>query len=77
VWRPQTPAFEVPYAPAIVELDEGYFMITNVIGCDPGDLFSGMRVVVQFHPAGGGILLPYFRPADAAVGEDGQGRDRG
>src|SRR5437870_2843830 len=32
VWRPQTPAFTVPYAPAIVEIDEGFHLVTAVIG---------------------------------------------
>ena len=26
VWRPQTPAFEVPYVPLVVEMEEGWFM---------------------------------------------------
>src|SRR6478736_3949637 len=52
VWRPQTPAFEVPYAPAIVALDEGYQMVSNIIGCDTEDLAVGMRVEVEFHPIG-------------------------
>jgi uncharacterized OB-fold protein len=62
VWRPQTPAFEVPYVPAIIDVDEGYQMIANVIGCEPTDIFARMRVAVEFHPIGGNIWLPYFRP---------------
>jgi uncharacterized OB-fold protein len=63
VWRPQQPAFVVPYAPAIVDLDEGYQMLANVVGCDVGDLAVGMRVAVEFHPVADGYVLPYFRPA--------------
>jgi uncharacterized OB-fold protein len=62
VWRPQTPAFAVPYVAAIVDLDEGYQMLANVIGCEPEDVAVGLRVVVEFHPIGGGFVLPYFRP---------------
>ena len=62
VWRPQHPTFVVPYAPAIVELDEGWFHIGAVIGCEPEDLKAGMPLAVEFHPASDDITLPYFRP---------------
>ena len=62
VWRPQHPRFAVPYAPAVVELDEGYFMMSAVIGCRPEDLHAGLRLAVEFHPASDEITLPYFRP---------------
>jgi uncharacterized protein len=63
VWRPPDPAFRVPYAPAVIELDEGFFMISAVIGCEPGDLDAGMSLDVEFHPVSDELALPYFRPA--------------
>ena len=63
VWRPQHPSFPVPYAPAIVELDEGFRMMSSIIGCEPEDLTADMAVAVAFHPASDDITLPYFRPA--------------
>ncbi|MCW2661001.1 MAG: hypothetical protein JWP83_2153 [Mycobacterium sp.] len=60
VHRPVTAEFEPPYAPAIVTLDEGYQMLTNVVGVAPGDLAIGMRVRVQFHAVGTDVTLPYF-----------------
>ena len=33
VWRPQTPAFVVPYAPIIVEMDEGWQILSCLMGC--------------------------------------------
>jgi hypothetical protein len=62
VWRPQQPAFVVPYAPAIIDLDEGYQMLANLIGCTVDDLAVGARVAVEFHPVSDGFVLPYFRP---------------
>lgn len=62
VWRPQHPSFEVPYAPAIVAMDEGWWHIAAVVGCAPEDLTAGMRLAVEFHPASDGITLPYYRP---------------
>ena len=64
VWRPQHPTFQVPYAPAIVELDEGFWLMTAIVGCEPDELRAGMRLAVEFHPASDDVTLPYFRPAD-------------
>lgn len=63
VWRPQHPRFRTPYAPAIVELDEGYFMMSAMVGCRPEDLHAGLRVEVEFHEVAPELNLPYFRPA--------------
>ncbi|OBG91336.1 hypothetical protein A9X05_11685 [Mycobacterium sp. E3298] len=60
VHRPVTAEFEPPYAPAIVALDEGYQMLTNVVGVPPEELRIGMRVRVQFHAVGPDVTLPYF-----------------
>jgi uncharacterized OB-fold protein len=62
VWRPQHPLFQVPYAPAIVEVEEGWYHIAAVIGCEADELAAGMPLAVEFHPASDDITLPYFRP---------------
>ena len=62
VWRPQHPSFNVPYVPAIVTLDEDFWMMSAIVGCSTDELHADMRVAVEFHPAGDGINLPYFRP---------------
>lgn len=62
VHRPQHPAFEVPYAPAVVELDEGFFMLSAVVGCRPEDLADGLALEVEFHPVDEEITLPFFHP---------------
>ncbi|MHA7651477.1 Zn-ribbon domain-containing OB-fold protein [Mycobacterium sp. ML4] len=63
VYRPVTADFESPYAPAVVTLDEGYQMLTNIIGVAPVELSVGMRVRVEFHTAGTDLTLPYFTKA--------------
>jgi uncharacterized OB-fold protein len=63
VWRPVTPAFATPYAPAIVDVDEGYQMMTNLIGIAPDQFAVGLPVQVAFHRAGSDLTLPYFEPA--------------
>jgi uncharacterized OB-fold protein len=61
VWRPVTPAFATPYAPAIVRLDEGYDMVTNVINTTVEQLAVDLQVSVVFRRVGE-IHLPYFEP---------------
>jgi uncharacterized protein len=63
VHRAATPVFETPYAPAIVTLDEGYQMLTNVIGTTTDDLRVGLPVQVDFQVVADNLWLPYFRPA--------------
>jgi uncharacterized OB-fold protein len=52
----------VPYVVAIVDLDEGPRMETNIVGCPLDELRVGMRVTVAFEDEGE-IVLPRFRPA--------------
>ena len=56
VWRPQTPAFTVPYAAVIVDMDEGWQMLSNLIGCEHDAVHVGMPVEVEFHPIHDGDL---------------------
>jgi uncharacterized protein len=68
VWHPPNPSFRVPYAPAVVHLDEDVFMMSAVVGCEPAALHEGMRLTVEFHPASSEIVLPYFTPLDERTG---------
>ena len=52
-----------PYVIAIVELDEGPHVTTNIVDCDPDDVSIGMPVEVRFADEVDGIALPLFRPA--------------
>ncbi len=55
-----------PYCVALVDLVEGVRMLTNVVGCPPGDVHSGMAVSVTWEQLGDGRQLPLFRPATGA-----------
>jgi uncharacterized OB-fold protein len=63
--RATHPAFadRVPYVIAIVELDEGPRMTTNVVGCAPDDVKIGMRVRATFEDMDDDIALVNFEPA--------------
>ena len=54
-----------PYAVAYVDLDEGFRILTNVVGvADPvTDVKIGQRVTVAWEDQESGIALPLFAPA--------------
>ena len=58
------PAFEseVPYAVAIVELDEGPRLLANIVGTRPEDIRCDMRVRVTFEERGE-QTIPQFKIA--------------
>jgi uncharacterized OB-fold protein len=62
VWRPQTQEFVVPYSPVVVELSEGWQMLSNITGCEHDAVYIGMPVEVWFHPLSESVKIPYFRP---------------
>ncbi|MBV1878607.1 MAG: OB-fold domain-containing protein [Pseudomonadales bacterium] len=59
------PAFDGPYSIAVVELEEGPRMMTNIVNCDqtPEALQLDMPVEVLFEELSDDISLPYFQPA--------------
>jgi len=65
VQRAPSPAFEaeVPYVVAIIALDEGPHLMSNVVGVDPKTVRIGQRVKVQFREAAEGVRVPVFAPA--------------
>ncbi len=54
---------DVPYVVAIIDLDEGVRMMSNIVGCDPETVRCDMRVEVVFERATDAFTLPKFRPA--------------
>ncbi|MGH7932661.1 MAG: Zn-ribbon domain-containing OB-fold protein [Candidatus Binataceae bacterium] len=64
VRRPVSPAFadEVPYVIALVTLEEGPTMMTNIIGCSPETIEIGMPVKVTFERWTEEISIPKFQP---------------
>ncbi|WP_420489122.1 Zn-ribbon domain-containing OB-fold protein [Neobacillus vireti] len=55
---------EAPYVIALIELDEGPTMMSNVIKCDPGSVEIGMQVEVVFEDWSVEISIPNFRPVN-------------
>ncbi|WP_085993245.1 Zn-ribbon domain-containing OB-fold protein [Oceanobacillus senegalensis] len=53
---------EEPYILAIIELDEGVTMLSNIIGCSTEEVKAGMRVEVVFEEWSNDISIPKFCP---------------
>lgn len=66
VVRALHPAFgdATPYAPVIVEMDEGVRVLTRVLDCAADQLRMDMPVAVEFVAASDSVRLPYFRRRD-------------
>lgn len=62
--QPQHPAFndDVPYVLAIIELDEGVRMNSNIINVNPSDVKVGQRVEVVWDDVTEEFTLPKFQP---------------
>ena len=58
------PGFTPPYAIAVVELDEGPRMMSNIVDCPqtPEALELDMKLEVAFEKLDDNITLPLFRP---------------
>jgi len=54
---------DVPYIYAIIELDEGVRMISNVTNIDPLKVKIGMRVKVTFEDVTDEVSIPKFEPS--------------
>ena len=58
-------AQDVPYAVAVIELDEGPRMYSNVIGIAPDKLVCDMKVEIVYERITDAITLPKFKPVAA------------
>ena len=63
------PAFakEVPYVVALVELDEGPRLLTNIVGVPPQQVACDMPVQVTFDDYDEGVAVPKFKPLKAGT----------
>jgi hypothetical protein len=57
---------DVPYVIAIIDLQEGLRMLSNVIGIPPDQVRVGMPVEVVFEQVTEEVTLPKFRPLGSA-----------
>ncbi|MEI9992005.1 MAG: Zn-ribbon domain-containing OB-fold protein [Rhizomicrobium sp.] len=58
-------ASDVPYVVAIIELDEGVRIVSNIVECDPSDVRAETPVRVIFRDVTDSVTLPLFVPASS------------
>ena len=56
---------DIPYVVAVIRLDEGVQMLSNVVGCELSQLRCDMPVEVTFEKLNDEFTLPKFRPTAA------------
>lgn len=56
-------AADLPYVVALVRLQEGPTLMSNITDCDPESVRTGMPVEVVFESRTEEITLPQFRPS--------------
>jgi len=61
-------AAEVPYVVALIQLEEGPKMMSNLVHCEPDSVEIGMPVEVVFEDWSEEITIPKFRPATRPEG---------
>lgn len=54
---------DLPYVVALIDLEEGPRMISNIVGCNPKDLRNGMDLEVVFDDVSPEVTLPKWKPA--------------
>lgn len=59
-------AERAPYVVAMVSLEEGFRMMTNIVSCSLESVAVGMKVTLVFGDGVEGQRLPHFRPAEVA-----------
>jgi uncharacterized OB-fold protein/acyl dehydratase len=64
--HPQVAAFDYPLVVALVELEEGTRLVSNIVGVDAHEVRVGMRVEVEFVAFDDGLTLPQFHPVSGA-----------
>ena len=63
VHRAPRPEFAVPYIVAVIALDEGWHMLSNLLECPLEKVSIDLPVKVRFTTMTDEITLPYFVPA--------------
>ena len=60
--HPQFPFLDYPYAVALVELEEGTRLVSNIVGAGPDEVDVGLPVQVEVTRFDEELTLPQFRP---------------
>ena len=60
--HPPVPGFEIPYVVALIALEEGTRLVSNVVGIAPDQVQIGLKVELDFLKIDDALTIPVFRP---------------
>jgi uncharacterized OB-fold protein len=63
--HPQHPSFDYPVVAALIDLDEGVRILSNLVDVPREDVQIGMPVEVRFVPTRDEMAVPVFAPRGA------------
>ena len=61
--QPRVPFFDYPYVVALIELEEGVRIVSNLTDIDPADITVGLAVQLYFQSYDNDLVLHQFRPS--------------
>jgi len=61
--HPKFPGYDYPLVCAVIALEEGTRLVSNLVACDPDEVRVGMPVQLSIENVDDGLTLPFFRPA--------------
>lgn len=61
-YQPTEFSEDVPYIIAVINLDEGIKMMSNIVDCKPEQVKCDMEVEVVFEEVADEVTLPKFKP---------------
>jgi uncharacterized OB-fold protein len=61
--HPTIPPFEAGHPIAVIELEEGTRIVTDLVGVRKEDVVIGLPVTVEFNQVDDELVLPQFRPS--------------
>jgi uncharacterized OB-fold protein len=62
--HPTIPPFEAGHPIAVIELEEGTRIVTDLVGVEAEQVAIGLPVQVEFNAVDDELVLPQFRPAN-------------
>jgi 3-oxo-4,17-pregnadiene-20-carboxyl-CoA hydratase alpha subunit len=64
--RPAVPGPDTPFVTAVVDLDDGTRLLSNLVDVELEQVHIGMRLTLAITEVRPGLHLPLFRPAEAS-----------
>jgi uncharacterized OB-fold protein len=66
-YHPSIPPFERGHPVALIQLEEGTRLVSDLVGIEPEAVRIGIPVQVEFNRVDDELILPQFRPVEEPV----------